>query len=300
MVGWVIDMLCKLCGKENVVITYEGPIRDGRVGNCTKENVKVFSCRSCGTIWHESGKKRADFYQSVEYRELIEGTSDIHNFYRMHDSESLDKFRYTGTEIFRGKIVADIGCGGGAFLDYLYSVAKKVIAIEPSQVYQNEIKQKGFTVFTYAKDALENYKGCVDVVVSFDCMEHVESPETFIREAYELLSPDGTAIIGTPTNAPVMRKLLGRDYDSFLFSTQHPWVFGKGSFEVLAAQCGIIEYQCKFYQRYGIGNCFYWLQKKQPGKHRQYEFISKGMDELWKAELERQGMSDYIVFEMKK
>lgn len=293
-------MQCKLCSNEKIEITYEGRIRDGRVGNYTKESVSMYKCCACGTIWHECKKSLDDFYESAEYRKSIEGTSDISDFYKMHDSESMDKFDCTGTDVFRNKVVADIGCGGGAFLDYLYSVAKEVIAIEPSQIYQTEMKKKGFTVFPYAKDALEVYKNRVDVIVSFDCIEHVESPEIFISEAYDLLSPDGIAIIGTPTDAPVMRELLGADYEAFLFSTQHPWVLGKGSFEVLAERCGITEYQCKFYQRYGLGNCFYWLLNKQPGKHKKYDFISKGMDELWKAELADRELADYIVFEIRK
>lgn len=293
-------MQCKICGSRKIEITYEGCIRDGKVGNYTKENVSMFKCCTCGTIWHDVQRKLNTYYETVEYRKSLEGTSDIKDFYKMHDSESMDKFRYTGTEIFRGKVVADIGCGGGAFLDYIYSVAKEVIAIEPSQIYQAEMKKKGFTVFSYAKDALEEYKNCVDVIVSFDCIEHVEFPETFIKEAYELLASGGTALIGTPTDAPVMREMLGTDYESFLFSTQHPWVLGRGSFEVMAEHCGITGYECRFYQRYGLGNCFFWLLNKQPGRHKRYDFISRGMDELWKSELERQELADYIVLKFEK
>lgn len=295
-----INMECKLCGQRNVEVTYEGYIRDGKVGNYTKESVRIYKCHNCGTIWHDCQKELNEFYESVEYRKSLEGTSDIEDFYTMHDAESMDKFIYTGTEIFRGKIVADIGCGGGAFLDYIFSVGKEVIAIEPSRVYQEEMNKKGFEVFPYAEDALEEYKNRVDIIVSFDCIEHVESPEKFVKEAYELLAPNGMAFIGTPTDAPVMRELLGTDYESFLFSTQHPWVLSRGSFDVMAEHCGITQYDCKFYQRYGLGNCLFWLQNRQPGRHKKYGFISKGMDELWKRELERQKLSDYIVFEMKK
>lgn len=294
-------MKCKLCGAEEIGITYEGVIRDGRVGNYTKQNVAMYKCNKCKTIWHEDIEKDYEtYYQSQEYRQSLEGTSDVEEFYRMHDAESMDKFLYTGTEIFRGKVVADIGCGGGAFLDYVHTVAKEVVAIEPSETYRNAMKEKGFKVFAYAKNALEEYREKVDVIVSFDCIEHVENPKSFIAEAFELLAPGGIAIIGTPTETPVMREMLGSDYESFLFSTQHPWVLGKGSFEVMAEHCGIMRYECQYYQRYGLGNCLFWLLNKKPGRHKKYDFITPGMDALWKAELERQELADYIVFRFEK
>lgn len=294
-------MKCKLCNGQDVGVTWHGYIRDGKVGNLYKNKVCMYKCNDCGTIWHESLQKDSSlYYESEEYRKSLEGTSEIGDFYRMHDGESFDKFLYTGTEIFRDKTVADVGCGGGAFLDYINTVAQNVIAIEPSFLYRNEMKKKGYTTFAYSAEALEDYREKIDVVVSFDVIEHVENPTEFIEEIFELLSVNGKAYIGTPTDAPVMRELLGKDYESFLFSTQHPWVLCKGSFEVIAKMCSITKWSCNYYQRYGLGNLIYWLLNKKPGKHKKYEFISKGMDEHWKAELEEKEMSDYIVFEFSK
>lgn len=294
-------MKCRLCGCEKVEIAYRGHIRDGRVGNVYKDIVSMYRCAGCGTIWHEELENdRRSFYESEAYRQSLEGTSDIEDFYQMHDGESQEKFRYTGTEIFRGKVVADIGCGGGAFLDYVNTVARKVVAVEPSETYRRAMAKKGWTVFPYTADALESDQGKVDVVVSFDVIEHVQDPLKFVKEAALLLSDGGRAFIGTPTDAPVMRELLRADYESFLFSTQHPWVLGKGSFQWIAGQCGIEKYRCRFYQRYGLGNLLYWSLNKRPGQHKRYDFITKGLDAHWRADLETSEMSDYIVFEFTK
>lgn len=294
-------MQCRICGGNNIEVTYEGNIRDGKVGNLFKNKVQMYKCMDCGTIWHEHLQSDySSFYESEEYRKRLEGTSEIQDFYKMHDRESMDKFIYTGTEIYRNKIVADIGCGGGAFLDYINTVSKEVIAIEPSDLYRKEMKKKGLITFAYAKDAMKDYAGKIDIIVSFDVIEHVLDPIEFIADICLLLSKSGKAFIGTPTDAPVMRELLGADYESFLFSTQHPWVLSKGSFSIIAQKCSIEKWYCKFHQRYGLGNMIYWLVNKKPGQHKQYEFISKGMDELWKSELENKEMSDYIVFEFEK
>lgn len=293
-------MECKICKSKEMEINYFGYIRNGKVGNSTTEKVSMYKCKNCNTMWHDDNKDYNVYYESEEYRQSLEGTSKIENFYRMHDAESADKFKYTGTEIFRNKIVADIGCGGGAFLDYINSVAKEVIAIEPSTIYQTAMKKRGFKVYSYAKDALKDWKDKIDVIVSFDCIEHVEDPEEFVKEAFELLSENGTALIGTPTDAPIMRELLGETYESFLFSTQHPWVLSEQSFQVIAQHIGIKNFSCKYYQRYGLGNCLYWLINKQPGRNFTYDFISNSMNELWKNELARQKAADYIVYEMIK
>lgn len=294
-------MKCKICDGNNIEVTYEGYIRDGKVGNLYKNKVKMYKCIDCGTIWHEHMQEDySSYYESEEYRKRLEGTSEIHDFYKMHDRESLDKFIYTGTEIFRDKIVADIGCGGGAFLDYINTVSKKVIAVEPSDLYRKEMIKKGFITFAYAENALNEYRGRVDVVVSFDVIEHVWDPIGFVEDIAQLLNENGKAYIGTPSDAPVMRELLGEDYESFLFSTQHPWVLSKGSFAVIAQKCSITSWNCQFYQRYGLGNLIYWLINRKPGQHKHYGFISKGLDEHWKAELEENEMSDYIVFEFTK
>ena len=36
----------------------------------------------------------------------------------------------------RNKIVADIGCGAGSFSDHISGLAEKIIAIEPTVMYQ--------------------------------------------------------------------------------------------------------------------------------------------------------------------
>ena len=193
-----------------------------------------------------------------------------------------------------------LAAGRGGFLDYIQTVAKTIIAIEPSKRYRDAMKKKGYAVFGYAEEALKEYRNKVDVIVSFDVIEHVEEPQSFLEELYALLSDGGRAFIGTPTDAPVMREVLGETYESFLFSTQHPWVLSRESFEVMASRCGITNFNIKYYQRYGLGNFVYWLLNKEPGRHKDYDFITKTMNQVWISELEQQEKADYIVCEISK
>lgn len=107
-------MNCRLCNSNHVEITYHGIIRDGGLGKYTKTPITMWQCKNCDVIWHEPIIEDVkNYYESEIYRDFLEGTSDIEDFYRMHDKETLDKFQYTGTAAFRHKVVSDIGCGGG-------------------------------------------------------------------------------------------------------------------------------------------------------------------------------------------
>lgn len=295
-------MKCKLCGSLNTEITYKGLIRDGGLGKYTNKDVEMYKCSECGVIWHEPMLNNKNYYESQEYRQALEGTIDEQDFYKLHDKESYEKFTYTGTTIFRNKIVADIGCGCGAFLDYINGVADKVIAIEPTKKYREIMDKKGFETYDYAISAIKEFKEKVDVVITFDVIEHVENPLAFLEDIYNLLKTNNSkAIIGTPTDAPVMRKMLGEDYEKkLLFSTQHLWIFAEKNLRLLAQEAGFKEISFKYYQRYGIDNFLGWLCEKEPRKDKKEEFITDTLNSVWKIQLSEQGLSDYIVMYLQK
>lgn len=186
-------MRCKICDSEDIRIIYKDSIRDGALGHYTAAMIPIYQCGKCGVIWHEPVLENLqEYYESQEYRKSLEGTSEEEEFYRLHDHESMDKFKYTGTTVFRNKTILDLGCGCGAFLDFIKGVAAEVVAVEPSETYRNAMVRKGFQTFAYAKDALEGgYRGKVDVLMSFDVIEHVDDPKGFLSDTYQLLCPGG-------------------------------------------------------------------------------------------------------------
>ncbi len=288
---------CKICGGDDVHIEYDGIIRDGGLGKYTRKPVKMYRCNQCKVIWHEPMKNLDEYYTSDEYRLSLEGTINEADFYNLHDKESIDKLMYTGM-VYRDKVVADIGCGCGAFIDLISGISKDVIAIEPTQAYREILSRKGYKVYRYAKNALEDFKESVDVVTSFDVIEHVESPLRFMQDVYELLKNGGKAYIGTPTETPVMRKLLGECYErKLLFSTQHLWVLGESSLRKIVESSGFAKdnVRVKYFQRYGISNVLGWLKYQEPGKKVNDEMVNDAMDKAWRCGIEEQGLSDYIV-----
>lgn len=295
-------MKCKICGSENTDIIYNDLIMDGGLGQYTKKPIKIFQCKNCDVIWHDNEIADVkEYYETEEYRNELEGSSEEEKFYELHDKETLDKLNYTGTTIFRNKVVADIGCGCGAFLDYISGVAREVVAVEPSLKYRNIMSRKGFSTYSYADEAKKLYANKIDVITSFDVIEHVQSPESFIKDVYDLLTAGGKAIIGTPTDAPVMRSLLGKDYEKkLLFSTQHLWILSEKNLRIISEKCGFKNIDIKYYQRYGIDNMLGWLKDKEPKSEIKQKFITETLNNVWKAQLVDNGLADYIVLYLEK
>lgn len=289
-------MNCKVCGSEYVKIAYKGLVRDGGLGKYTKEPVTMWQCEECDVIWHDVFSDTKQYYESVEYRNSLEGSSDTEIFYELHDRETLDKFQYTGTDIFRHKVVADIGCGAGGFLDFLSGVCKTVIGIEPSETYRQVLNRKGYQTYAYAEEAKPDWGNKVDIITSFDVIEHVENPEVFMRNTFDLLSGGGYAVIGTPTDAPVMRRLLGETYErKQLFSTQHLWIFSEKNLKMLAEKTGFQKMKIKYFQRYGIDNLLGWLKEKEPRSEIEEDIFTGTLSSVWKSECSENGLADYIV-----
>jgi SAM-dependent methyltransferase len=292
-------MNCPICNSEQTYIIYNGSIRNGAPGHLTSNAVPIYQCRFCGLIWHNPAAPEA-LYETDAYRESMGEHATLTDFYAHHDAEIIDKLKLTGTSIYRCKVFMDIGCGGGGYADFIRGVAKEVILVEPTVSFAEKLRDKGYEVFSYAEDAADKYINKVDLITNYDVIEHVDDPLGFMRSIYKLLAPGGTAVIGTPTDHPILRELLGDEFNSFVFSVQHPWVFSRKSLEILAEKAGFGEYQVSFHQRFGMGNFIAWLKDRKPLGDISYDFISHQLDSHYRAEMSQEGKADYLILKARK
>lgn len=287
-------MNCKLCKSGNIEEIYNGPIRIAMMIGYSEESVAVYQCNECGVFWHEY--KRADnHYESVEYRAGVDGSSDIEQYYKLHDSEVLPKLKFTGTGIFRNKIVADIGCGGGSFLDFVKGSAKETIAVEPSLIYRRNLTEKGHKVYGYIDEAIYEYANKVDIVTTFDVIEHIMEPVQFCKGINNLLHDGGKVIIGTPSEYPLLRKLVGKNFDKFIFQANHPWIFSERSLINMLKEASFSNIEVEQKYRFGIGNFINWLKEEIPCGDVQYDFISETLSKTWQKEMISNNLGEYFV-----
>ena len=74
-------------------------------------------------------------------------------------------------------------------MDFVSGVADTVIAVEPTKSYHKGLKERNYKVYSYAGEACKDYADKVDVITSFDVIEHVSEPKEFASDIYRLLKP---------------------------------------------------------------------------------------------------------------
>lgn len=286
----VLKESCRICGALDWSVLYKGPIRVGKFGNWSASEHVIWKCGGCQAGFL-AGTPLS--YESNEYRDLVDAGNSPAHFYTLHDGEQADKLRILGTDKLRGKVIADIGCGGGSFLDLVAGYASKAIAIDPALSYQQQLRNKGYQTYSYCKDALKDWKGAVDVAVSFAVIEHIAEPLEFLREIRLLLKPNGFLLMSTPNYQDWLVDFLPGVYDRFFFRYVHTWYFNGNSLEQLGTLAGFSTVNLKYVQRYGLSNALLWIRDNQPTGTVKSTTLDE-LDDVYIRTLEKKGQSDFV------
>ncbi len=286
---------CKICGSNKFDVLYEGPIRTGRFGNISQTQYSIKRCLSCSVIFLPNIIEDHNlYYESQSYREEVDGIISDVEYFLLHDGEQTRHLGITGTSIFRNKIVTDIGCGAGSFLDIIKGYAKETIGVEPSTIYRNSLQKRGYLSYPYVQDALVEKENRVEVAVSFSVLEHVEDPLTFLKEIYKLLSPGGKLILSTPNADDILLSALPEVYPQFFYRKAHLWYFNQNSLLKILKFSGFSGIKIIPHHRFGLSNFVLWLRNKSPSGNMRLEYITETLENIWKSELERTSRCDYL------
>ncbi|MBP7821494.1 MAG: methyltransferase domain-containing protein [Saprospiraceae bacterium] len=128
------------------------------------------------------------------------------------EKEHLERY-YFASNFVKNKTVLDLSCGAGygSFLLADMGKAKKVIGcdIDAEAVKYGNLKYKHPNVDRVVADVTTfNANEPVDVVVSFETIEHITTYQAFIDHVTKILKPGGLFIVSTPiviqsrTNCP--------------------------------------------------------------------------------------------------
>ena len=281
---------CRLCGSDKWGLLYNGPIRMGRVGQISQEPQRILKCGNCGVGFLSINKID---YESSEYRELVDGGNTVEHFYQLHDHEQTEKLKVVGTADLRGKVVADVGCGAGAFLDLVKGYCAETIAIEPAQFYHDALTSKGHIGFSYCTEVSSEWVGKIDLATCFDVIEHVENPLEFLQDIRKVLKPGGKLLVSTPNAEDILLELLPQEYRSFFYRLVHTWYFNNQSFEHLAKEAGYSDLSVSYVHRYDLSNIMLWLRDKRPtgcGKLKLWPAVDAAFCRM----LEAEGRADNI------
>ncbi len=281
---------CRICGAQSWTELYRGPVRLGGVGTASAEPHLIARCGGCAAGYLDAS--RVD-YESGEYRELVDGSASVEQFYRLHDAEQAQKLALVGSAALRGKVVADVGCGAGSFLDLTHGAAAATVGIEPTRSYRAALMAKGHRVYPFAADAAVDWRGRVDLAVCFSVVEHVPDPVALLRDIRALLAPGGELVLSTPNLRDWMLEQLPDDYGRFFFRAVHTWYFDSDALGALARAAGFSSCRVRSVHRFDLANALVWLRDRRPAGRGALP-VAPTVDAAFVRWLEESGRGDYL------
>jgi 2-polyprenyl-3-methyl-5-hydroxy-6-metoxy-1,4-benzoquinol methylase len=123
-------------------------------------------------------------------------------------------YRYAFASRFvSGKRVLDIACGEGYGTAALHKAgAADVIGVDVSEpVCAHARNRYGLDVRLGSAEQIPLHENSVDVVVSFETIEHVPDPGRFLDECVRVLAPGGMLVVSTPDKAVYTDRLGARN-----------------------------------------------------------------------------------------
>jgi len=285
---------CILCDGIDLDTIYNGQIRSGNFKKITTESFSVIKCKSCGIGKLEPIPKLD--YTSSEYRELYNDTSQISEYIEMHDHEQTPRISIIGIEKFRNKVIADLGCGGGSFLDTIKGVASKTIGIEPFTGYHKSLKNRGHEVFASIEDVDDKYLNNLDIIISFGVIEHTTNPIEYLQGAFKLLKKGGELYIETDNVNDFLMGLELDEFKQFFYRTAHYWYFDDSSLKKSLEIAGFENIKVGFRHGYDLSNTLLWLRDRIPTGVGKIKNISKNCNSSWANYLEQSGQAELLHF----
>jgi len=120
-----------------------------------------------------------------------------------------------------GKLVLDIGCGGGILSEAMANHGAQVTAIDMAdaslsvaKLHQLESKLEIDYQKNSAEDFAELYPGKFDVITCLEMLEHVPTPSSIVSACEKLLKPGGAVFFSTINRNPksYVFAILGAEY----------------------------------------------------------------------------------------
>lgn len=138
----------------------------------------------------------------------------------------------------RPGVIVDVGAAGGIFCEEAKSTAQfsRVLAIEPNKAQADTCREIGIEVIQATLEETVSLEFKADVVTSFETIEHVHSPRTFLEECRDLLAPEGLLVLTCPNFEGFDISVLGVDSDSL--DAEHINMFNPDSISLLLESVG--------------------------------------------------------------
>ncbi len=138
-----------------------------------------------------------------------------------------------------GRLVLDVGCGGGLFARLLRESGWLAIGLDNSAAAAALAwGGNGVPAVCATLEATPIAPGRCAAVTMFHVLEHVRQPAEYLEQARELLAPEGRLIVQIPNAACWQFLLLGEGWNG-LDVPRHLIDFRQRDLEALLSRCGL-------------------------------------------------------------
>ncbi len=213
---------------------------------CFKKYALTYeTCQDCGTMYINPRPKSEildPYYATSEHyrywnKYIFPASQEARreNIFRPRAERIADICRPNN---IRDGVLLEVGTGFGTFCEEIQrlNIFGRVIAVEPTPDLAETCRRKGIEVIEKPIEQVSLGNDTVDVLASFEVIEHLFSPHEFLLSCASALSPGGLLVITWP-NVRGFDILVLQDLSSSV-DTEHLNYFNPASLSHLVEQCG--------------------------------------------------------------
>jgi len=237
--GGFIDVPCPACGKNNSDFAFE------------KFSFRFEACRDCHTAYMNPRATLdilQDFYEHSQVYEYW-------NKFIFPASESARREKIVKPRVRRILEICDkfgvptnclveVGAGFGTFCEEVKSTGKfvKVIALEPTPALAASCRNRGIETIEDFVENIRLLETPPDAVVAFEVIEHLFSPEEFLKNCRRLMAPGAIIAVTCPNFKGFDISTLGIVSKSI--DQEHVNLFNPASLRILFERVGFEVLEC--------------------------------------------------------
>jgi 2-polyprenyl-3-methyl-5-hydroxy-6-metoxy-1,4-benzoquinol methylase len=238
-------------------------------------NGKVLFCEKCkhGFLIPEKQIIDVKKYYSDEYRTEFshKAAGDATNAQELFDVyKKFQSYRLPHIEPYlnSAQSLLEIGASAGQFIFHIANKVKEVNAIELdtdcTDFMKNKLKINADSEFlNNSKFSTKKY----DIICSFQVLEHVESPVSFLTDIKNRMNENAMAFIEVPNlNDGLLSVWKLNSYSEFYYHSAHLHYFTKQSLLKVALEAGFQAQNISFIflQDYNVLNHLHWITSNSP------------------------------------
>ncbi|HEB72925.1 MAG TPA: methyltransferase domain-containing protein [Nitrospirae bacterium] len=210
-----------------------------------KYSFSFAGCDDCKTIYmspRPSIAVMSDYYLNSEnykfWAERIFPSTEAARKEKIHKPWLKRIIGYCEKYMVPKGVIVEVGPGFGTFASVVKdsNIFEKIVAIEPTPEMASACRNRGIDVVEKRIEDIDDSLKDVDVLVSFETIEHLFDPRIFLCRAASLLKKGGLLVLSCPNGLGFDISLLGPV--SWAVDSEHVNLFNPKSLSRLVDSCG--------------------------------------------------------------